>query len=234
MDNKSKFYDEIDVVEMGEFEKKRAEKIIEMIKDLHISNFIDLGCLPPMTEYFAEKLDCKGIGVNISKKVIKSFKDKNGKVKYIVADVEQLNLRKKFDLVICGELIEHVFDVDKFVEKIKDMMHENSYLLLTTPNLASLFNRISLLLGWQPRGINPSRKILLNPLTKYDYNWGHVSMFTYAALKKFLEAYGFKILKVKGMSGGHEGENKLRSVIRYLMSILPSFAENILILAKLS
>lgn len=234
MKSKSKFYDEIGVIGISEFEKRRVEKMIEMVKNLPISNFIDLGCLPPMSEYFAKKLSCEGVGVNVSKRVFTNLRNVSKRVKYVVADVEKVVLRKKFDLVVCGELIEHIFDVDSFMKKIKRILHENGYLLLTTPNLASLINRISLLLGWQPRGINPSRRVLLNPITKHDYNWGHVSMFTLHALKKFLKFYRFEILKISGISCTHKGENLLVKSIRGFISKIPSLAENVIVLAKIN
>jgi SAM-dependent methyltransferase len=162
-----------------------------------------------MTQAFVSVLRCKGVGINISKRVLRSRKRWKG-ISFVLGDVQQLTLKGQFDLIICGEVLEHLRNVDDFIARIRKILRDGGYLLLTLPNLASLFNRISLLLGWQPRGINPSRKILLNPLTKYDYNWGHMSMFTHRSIRKFLTLNGFRITKVKGTYGGHEGERQVR------------------------
>jgi 2-polyprenyl-3-methyl-5-hydroxy-6-metoxy-1,4-benzoquinol methylase len=228
-----KFYESISVTKLSESDKRRLKIMIELVRDLKVKKLLDVGCIPEMTETFVNTLKCEGVGINISKKVLRSAR-KTKKIKYICADAQYLSLNEKFDLIVCGEILEHLLDVDDFIYRVKKLLNPNGYLLLTIPNLASLFNRISLLFGWQPRGLNPSRKILLNPFTKYDYNWGHVSMFTHYSIKKFLKENGFKILKIRGTYGGHEGEGKLRKFIRWLMSLKTSFAEQLIILAQLT
>ena len=230
---KREFYEKIDVTHLSKDDLRRVKVMLKFIKNLKIKKLIDIGCIPKMTEIIANFLNCSAIGINISKKVINSYKGKNRNLRFIRGDIEKLNLKEKFDLIICGELIEHLSDVDNFIIKISKILNDNGYLLLTTPNLASLFNRLSLLFGWQPRGINPSRKILLNPFVKYDYNFGHVSMFTYHSIKKFLSENGFEILKMKGVHGGHERENKYKKILRWIMSFKTSFSEQLVILARL-
>lgn len=232
MMNKKEFYENINVVKISEDDMRRVRIMLNFLKGLEIKSFLEVGSVPEMTEMFANALGCSGTGINISEKVVNSYKGNSKNLKFVCGNIEEMELKEKFDLVIYGELIEHLDNVDEFVVKIKDSLNDNGYLLLTIPNLASLFNRISLLFGWQPRGINPSRKILLNPLTKYDYNWGHVSMFTYGSIRKFLEKSGFEILSTGCAYGGHDGESKLQSFIRKVMSIRPSFAECVIILAR--
>ncbi len=229
---KKDFYEEIDVAKVSEDDMRRVRIMMGFIRNLGIKSFLEIGSVPEMTEMFANALGCSGTGINISEKVINSYKGKSKNLKFVCGNIEEMDLKEKFDLVICGELIEHLDNVDEFIAKIKGNMNSGGYLLLTIPNLASLFNRISLLFGWQPRGINPSRKILLNPFTKYDYNWGHVSMFTYYSIRKFLEKSGFRILKTGGTHSGNTKENKAKSFIRFLMSSIPRFSEQAIILAQ--
>jgi SAM-dependent methyltransferase len=230
--DKKQFYEEIDVTSMSEDDMRRLKKMLDLVKRYRIESLLDVGSIPDMTEYFADALKCKALGVNISEKVIKSYKGGSQNVRFICGDAEIIDFGEKFDLIICGELLEHLQNPDAFIQKIKDHLNEGGHVLITIPNLASLFNRISLLLGWQPRGINPSRKILLNPFTKYDYNWGHISMFTHYSIRKFLEANGLKVVTIKGTYGGHVGERSLSSAIRALMSLRKSFAEQLIILAE--
>lgn len=230
--DKKQFYEEIDVISMSKYEKRRAAIMLELMKHLGIKKLLDIGCVPEMTEYFTSVLNCNGVGLNISERVIKSYKGRNKNLKFICGDAETTLPDGKFDLVICGELIEHIQYPDSFIENVKTHINDDGYLLLTMPNLASIFNRISLLLGWQPRGINPSRKLLFNPFTKYDYNWGHVSMFTHHSIRKFLESNGFKILTIKGVHGGNANESNVHNFLRAAMSAKASFAEQLIILAR--
>jgi 2-polyprenyl-3-methyl-5-hydroxy-6-metoxy-1,4-benzoquinol methylase len=226
--DKKQFYEKIDVTRMSADEKRRADIMLKLLDGFAPKNLLDVGGMPEMTEYFANTLKIGGIGINISEKVVNSYKGANKGLKFVVGDAENGLPGGKFDLIICGELLEHLQDPDAFIEALKPRMSENGRLLLTVPNLASLFNRVSLLFGWQPRGINPSHKMLLNPFTKYDYNWGHISMFTHYSVRKFLEANGFKVLAVKGTYGGPKS-----NLLRALLSARTSFSEQIIILARL-
>ena len=229
MDRKA-FYDEIDVTSVADEDMRRLKIMLSLVRNLGVRKFLDIGCMPAMTAYFAKNLGCRADGINISEKVVKSYG--GSEIDLVCADAETTPLKGGYDLIICGELIEHLQDPDTFIVKLRSSLRDGGYLLLTIPNLASLFNRISLLFGWQPRGMNPSRKMMFNPFTFSDYNWGHISMFTGYAMKKFLSANGFKIVAVKGTYGGHTGERGLKGLLRALMSAKASFSEQLVFLAK--
>ncbi len=231
--DKKDFYEDIDVTKISEDEMRRIRIMLDFLKGRKIRKMLDIGSVPEMTEIFANSLHCEALGINISEKVINSRKRESG-IRFMRGDIESLEINEKFDLIVCGEVLEHMSDVDSFIAKIKGLLDGDGYIILTVPNLSSLFNKISILFGWQPRGINPSRKILLNPFTKYDYNWGHVSMFAFNAIKKFLKANGFEILNIGGTHGGHAGENRIKAFLRFLMSAVPSFSEQVVILARKS
>src|SRR5437660_1060464 len=66
---------------------------------------------------------------------------------------------KTFDLIYCGELIEHVFSPDSLLEWLRTLMHKETLLILSTPNLAYWINRILLPLGISPLFLeNSSRR----------------------------------------------------------------------------
>jgi hypothetical protein len=44
---------------------------------------------------------------------------------------------KKFDIIVAGDLIEHLFNPGRFLEGMKPFFHENTELILTTPNCFS-------------------------------------------------------------------------------------------------
>lgn len=229
--DKKEFYEEIDVAKVSEDEMRRIKIMLNFLKGKKIRKMLDIGAVPEMTEMFANALGCEASGINISDKVVNSRK-KESKTRFMQGDIESAEINEKFDLIVCGEVLEHMTNVDAFIGKVRELLEDGGYLLLTIPNLSSLFNRISILLGWQPRGLNPSRKILLNPFTKYDYNWGHVSMFAFNSIKKFLKESGFEILKIGGTYGGHEGEKKAKAFLRALMSATPQLSEQVVILAR--
>lgn len=54
-----------------------------------------------------------------------------------------------FDLVICSEVIEHVFDTDFLLKEIKRVLAHSGVAIITTPNMLSAVNRVRALLGKQ-------------------------------------------------------------------------------------
>lgn len=106
----------------------------------------------------------------------------------------------KFDVIFCGEVIEHLFSPDRLLEEIKKLMHSESILLLSTPNLAYLPNRIFLLFGISPLFLENSSELKLGRKFKFlgqmNKTEGHIRLFTYGAIKDLIKLKHFKIDKV--------------------------------------
>jgi SAM-dependent methyltransferase len=58
-----------------------------------------------------------------------------------------------FDVIIAGDIIEHLMDTDVFLQELRRVLRPGGYLLITTPNIAWWWNRIRLLLGKVPANI---------------------------------------------------------------------------------
>ncbi|MEM5814261.1 MAG: methyltransferase [Candidatus Aenigmatarchaeota archaeon] len=117
---------------------------------------LDIGGVPDETKYFMDLLGCKAATIINISEAIKS-EPHNG-IDIITGDIERSDINGTYDLIIAGELLEHLFDVDAFIEKVRKALNPGGYLLMSTPNAANWFNRISLLFGWSLYGYNPSKK----------------------------------------------------------------------------
>lgn len=104
---------------------------------------------------------------------------------------------RSFDCVIAAELIEHLFDTDAFVGEIARVLRPGGILLLSTPNLAYLPNRVLLALGIQPLFTETSTvKHLgrwLKVLGQGRMTEGHTKIFTRGALIELLQLQGLEI-----------------------------------------
>lgn len=191
---------------------KRLDKILFLLSGIDKPRYIlDLGCGTGfLTNILAQRFpNAKIFGIDISHASLNIAKKRYSSINFINADTEYKIPFKKhhFDLIISGEHLEHLKDVDTYLEEIYRITKKNGYLLLTTPNLASWINRILLLLGKQPWYLEPSlRKTFpIFKLGKYTFPEnpgspavGHLRLFTLDMLKKLLLNYGFKIEKVMG------------------------------------
>lgn len=112
---------------------------------------------------------------------------------------------EKFDVIFCGEVLEHVFSPDFLVEEIKKLMHIDSILIISTPNFGYYMNRIMLLFGISPFFLENSSEFKFGRKFKFLGNMnsteGHIRLFTHDALKEFYTYYNFKIEKIIGTTG---------------------------------
>jgi len=108
-----------------------------------------------------EKLNGEGLGLDLSKG----------------DDLEKpLKIKPNTtDLVIALEIIEHLYDTDQFLSEIHRILKPKGTLILSTPNLASLPNRLRLLFGGYPKYLEFSRA-----------GAGHIHLYTLPVLKSQL------------------------------------------------
>jgi SAM-dependent methyltransferase len=110
---------------------------------------------------------------------------------------------KLFDLVVFGEVIEHVPDPDYLLEEIWRVLKSSGKVIVTTPNLASWANRILLLFGIQPLFTETSSRKKMgrrfNVLGQGGNVQGHLKIFTRLALEEIITAGGFQIDRTWGV-----------------------------------
>jgi len=94
-----------------------------------------------------------------------------------VMQMQNLSISEIFDVVVCGELIEHLENPGLMLDGIKRFMSPESLLIITTPNPWAL-RRINLI----RRGFGEEK--WLNP--------EHTCWFTYCTLSQLLRRKGFQ------------------------------------------
>lgn len=66
---------------------------------------------------------------------------------------------EKYDLIICLEIIEHIYSPNNFLIETKKLLKNNkSKIIISTPNLQDIFSRINYILFWYPNYfiVNPN------------------------------------------------------------------------------
>ncbi len=95
----------------------------------------------------------------------------------------------EFNIVIMAEVIEHLYTSPEIVINcIKQTIKKNGYLIIQTPNAASLSKRLKLMF----EGKNPYEMIRLD-----NRNPGHFREYTTAELEKIFNNLSFKICKIE-------------------------------------
>lgn len=134
-----------------------------------------------------------------------------------------------FDCVVCGEVIEHIFDTDRLVREMARVLKPGGRLFLSTPNLGSALNRGLLLFGLQPLGteVSSQRSNYGNPLRKALNPAGHIRNFTARALVELIACNGFR--KIKLDSAPLASSSKIRFVEKLFGGISPAFGSDLIV-----
>jgi len=192
-------------------------KIMASLVDKN-QKILDLGCGTGKFFKLFNKKNSQIEGLDISKKAA-DIGQKHG-LKITVSDLHSILPYKKntFDTITAGEIIEHIYDTDFFLKEIKRILKPNGYLVLSTPNIATLGRRLMLMFG-------------INPLieTSLSQGSGHIRYFTKKSLEELLKKHQFKIIKFTSDTINFTNNGQIQSQI--LAKIFPNLGARIIIKA---
>lgn len=108
----------------------------------------------------------------------------------IVCDLNEEEIplpENSVDIVIAGEIIEHLKSPVNFLKKCKRILKSEGYIVLSTPNICSIKNRFKVLSGQLPEYCCISR------MNGYDGGMNHVKDFSLSHLTEVVSAAGLKV-----------------------------------------
>ena len=213
---------------LGDLAKNPRLKImLDIINGLNLQekNILDIGCYDGTFLSLIKNRSNNFFGLEASDWGIEQCKQKNIDARqFFFDDKNKTRLPCEdnfFDLVVAGEIIEHIFDTDFFLTEIRRVLKPGGKLLISTPNIASLGRRLMLLAG-----INPIIELSPNE----PASSGHIRYFTRKTLKKLLEKNKFKPLESRADLVNFSNDGRIRSTC--LARIFPSFGASIICLAE--
>jgi 2-polyprenyl-3-methyl-5-hydroxy-6-metoxy-1,4-benzoquinol methylase len=175
------------------------------------------------------------IGCDVSPVCVGKARKKNLQV--ILTDLNRgVPIRDEtFDMVTAFDVLEHIGELDSLQKEIRRVLKPGGFLILTTPNLSSLIERLFLLLGFQPLGVEVSQYRKFGTISHRgkDRPVGHVRTLTLKALKEFLSFYKFNNIQVKTcpLNTAYPSLNLIDNSIGRLF---PSFSNELLIVCEKS
>lgn len=207
MEAKKKYADKYAAITPKDYKQleDRLKKVLQIFSNHEFDKILDVGCGDGnFSVLLREACGAKEVyGIEISEKAMESA-NKNGVKAY------QLNIDEDdfpfednyFDAIFAGEVIEHLFDPDHFLDGVYRTLRGGGLLVLSTPNLAWWINKIAIFFGFQPYSMNVSSRYSIghiyegkNIITSFD----HIRLFTLRSLKPLLMLHGFHIKEVKGV-----------------------------------
>jgi len=209
----------------------RSEILIKLIEEVvskkinQPQRILSIACSTGVIEEkIKNKFNLIVFGIDGAKKSLKIAQRRGIIVKHADISADILPFENSyFDFVFAGEIIEHIFDTRFFLEEIHRVLKTNGYLILSTPNLARLDDRLKFLLGKTPRQIAPF----------HPYLYLHIRPFTFELLKKSLLDCGFTeiTLKTNVIALKFFGR-ELKIYSKFLTNIFPTFGVTLIVRAK--
>ncbi|MEK7187208.1 MAG: class I SAM-dependent methyltransferase [Patescibacteria group bacterium] len=149
---------------------------------------LDLGCRDgALSEYFLK--NNKVVGVDVDEIALERAAQKGMKVLKmdVYGDWGELG-GGKFDVIVAGEVLEHLFLPEEVIEKTKGHLEKNGIFIGSVPNAFSLKNRVRLFLGKKKN----------TPLSDPT----HVNHFSFKELKFIIKKY-FNDVRIIGLGRYH-------------------------------
>jgi SAM-dependent methyltransferase len=144
---------------------------------------LDVGC---STGYLARRLVERGaVVVGIESDGRAAAEARGVCEDVLVGDVETMALsfpERFFDVVLCGDVIEHLRDPERFLARVRPLIRPGGKVVLTTPNVANWAMRLALFAG---RWRYTDRGIL---------DRTHLHLFTKKTLEEMLARAGYRVV----------------------------------------
>ena len=130
---------------------------------------LDIGCGGGLLSEPMSRLGAKVTGIDASQQNINVAKthslEKKLKIKYICSSPEKLKVKDKFDIILNMEIVEHVDDVNFFIENCSKFLKRNGIMYIATLNktLKSYIFAIvgaEYILRWLPIGTHDWQKFI--------------------------------------------------------------------------
>ncbi len=101
----------------------RLKAVLKILKKLPAGDILDIGC---MDDYLLTKIGKKFNYIGIDENPL----CKNSKI--IKGSIENFPENKKLDIIVCTEVLEHVLDPVKLIQKLKKL--SKRFILISVPN----------------------------------------------------------------------------------------------------
>jgi 2-polyprenyl-6-hydroxyphenyl methylase / 3-demethylubiquinone-9 3-methyltransferase len=176
---------------IGTLKLKNKKKPLENVK------ILDIGCGGGLLAEPMSRLGAQVVGIDASDKninIAKLHAKKNDlNIEYIHASPENFKTKKKFDVILNMEIIEHVDDVNFFLKSSSKLLKKNGLMFVATIN-KTLKSYIFAIVGaeyvlrWLPIGTHDWEKFvkpyeLINILKKYNLKLDALSGMKFNLIK---------------------------------------------------
>jgi len=163
-------------------------KVIKNSKE--VAHILDVGC----GDGLFDELVCREIqlpfeivGMDISPLRIKRAKKRIPNCSFVAADIYHLPFKSVFNVIIMGEVLEHLHSPRIALKKVREVLRQKGHLIIDTPSKSNIIDMFLRLIGHEPTwGLRIERT--------------HVAFYDEESLRGLIRSSGFEIIDVSGVS----------------------------------
>jgi SAM-dependent methyltransferase len=186
-------------------EEENRRRILELLPAGRGGALLDVGChAGEFTARVAQRLSAeRSVGVELLEEHARGARERG--IEVVTANVDEGFPFEdgEFETVHANQVIEHVRATDLFLREVRRVLAPGGIACLSTNNLASLHNVMSLTLGFQPPPMHVSDELIVgNPLNPEsgqpheDVGRTHLRLFTTRALRELAAVHGLRADKL--------------------------------------
>jgi 2-polyprenyl-3-methyl-5-hydroxy-6-metoxy-1,4-benzoquinol methylase/translation elongation factor EF-1beta len=163
---------------------------------------LELGCsVGTQSRILTEKLGCDVTGVELNPMAAHQAKAYCSRV--VVGNLDQIDFEtefhdQKFNVILCADVLEHIYDPIAMLSKVKSVISSNGYVVASIPNIVHIALIFEMLQG------------------RFDYrdigllDESHIRFFTRSTLIRTFSEAGFKLEHLeRGLVGPFDTEFKI-------------------------
>lgn len=167
--------------------EERLGCILQLLEGLRPEKVLDIGCRRGIiASAIQEEFNTTVFGVDMDEAELLSAQRRRIPAKVHNIDLAELPFeRAEFDIVILAEVVEHLARPNHCLSEIHRVLKPGATLIITTPNLTSLPNRIKFCLGEDPTQISNK-----------DFGNIHKREYNLRDLQLLLEWHGFDVTEL--------------------------------------
>jgi SAM-dependent methyltransferase len=160
--------------------------------------------------------EADAVGTDLDAELVDAVQARYPQLRLVAADMEQIRLEETFDLVIMGDLIEHLNNPGAALERASDLLAPGGELLISCPNALGLPNYLRFLAG------------------RFREGGDHVHSFNCWTLENLLKRHGFRVTSMQtalDRKPVSRWKRALVAVVRPLLRAFPKLGGTLVVTA---
>jgi 2-polyprenyl-3-methyl-5-hydroxy-6-metoxy-1,4-benzoquinol methylase len=156
-------------------------KIVDLVEKN--KKVLDVACASGYLATFLKQKGCSIDGVDIDSEYIDEAKKHCDNV--AILDISKEKIEGKYDVVILGDILEHLSNPDDILSGLKNNLNNDGYIIISIPNIVNIYPRLKIFFGnfdYEEKGI---------------FDRTHLRFFTKKSFVELIKKAGYKIEKME-------------------------------------